>query len=209
MNARTNNGMRILVFLTLAAMMVLGAGTALAQRPGAGYGAGAGYGPGAGYGAGYGAGGGWGFGDGEFGLGYRFEMLADHLGLSDEQIAAIEGIQVQCQETNMGLHMELMRLRNELQGEMLKGDPSEKVAQDLIGKISVLQTEIQANRLKNRLEVRKQLTPEQRDKMLMLNGRFQRGAGRLGGGRGMGPCGDGDWNGPGYGRGRRGARGRW
>jgi Spy/CpxP family protein refolding chaperone len=203
MNARTNNGMRTLVFLTLAAMMVLGTGTALAQRPGGGYGAGAGYG------AGYGAGGGRGFGDGEFGQGYRFEMLADHLDLSDEQIAAIKGIQDQCQETNMGLRKELMRLRNELQGEMLKDDSSEKVAQDLIGKIGALQTEIQSNRLQNRLEMRKQLTPEQHDKMLMLHGRFQRGEGRLGGGRGMGPCGDGDWNGPGYGKGRRGARGRW
>ena len=164
MNTRTNNGMKTLVFLTLAAMMVLGVGTALAQRPGAGYGQGHGRG----------------FGDGEFDSGHRLEMLADRLELSDEQVAAIKDIQAQGREENMGLRKELMRLRNELQGEMLKDDPSEGVAQDLIGKIGALRTEIQANRLKNRLKVRKQLTPEQRDKMLLMRGKFQRGEGRRG-----------------------------
>ena len=200
MNARTNKAMRTLVFLTLAAMMVLGAGTALAQRPGAGYGQG--------YGQGYGLGEGRGFGDGEFGPGYRFEMLADHLELSDEQIAGIKGIQAQGQEKNLELRKNLMRLHNELQGEMLKDDPSQKAAQDLNAEIGALRIEIQANCLANRLEVRKQLTPEQRDKMLMLRGKFQRGEGRRVGGRGMGPCGDGDWNGQGFGRGSRGPRGR-
>ncbi len=193
MNTRTNNGMRAQVFLTLAAIMVLGAGTALAQQPGAGYGRGDG----------------WGFGDGEFGPVHRLEMLAYRLELSEEQIAVIEAIQTQGQEQNMELRTELMRLRNELQGEMLKDDPSGKNAQDLIGKIGALRTEIQANRLQNRLAVREQLTPEQRDKMLMLRGRFQGGEGRRGYGRGMGPCGGGARGGSGYGMERKGARGRW
>jgi Spy/CpxP family protein refolding chaperone len=191
MNARTNNGMKTLVFLTLVAMMVLGAGTALAQ----------------GRGGGPGHGGRGGFGDGEFGPAHRLEMLADHLELTEEQVVAIEGIRTQGQEKNMELRKELMRLHNELQGEMLKDDPSEKAALDLSGKIGALRSEMQANRLTNRLEVRKQLTPEQRDKMLMLQERFQGREGRWGGGRGMGPHGDCD--GPGQGKGQRGSRGCW
>ena len=165
MNARTNNGMKTLVFLTLAAMMVLGAGTALAQ----------------GRGGGPCHGGRGGFGDGGFGPTHRLEMLADHLELTEEQVVAIEGIRTQGQGKNMELRKELMRLRNELQGEMLKDDPSEKAALDLSGKIGALRSEMQANRLTNRLEVRKQLTPEQRDKMLVLRERFHGSKGGKGG----------------------------
>jgi len=193
MNAPTNIGMRTLIFLTLAAMMALGVGTALAQGPGSGFG----------------YGGGRGFGDGEFGPGHRIEILADYLELTDEQMTAIKGIQAQGLEQNTGFRKELMRLRNELQGEMLKDEPSEEAALALNGKIGVLQMELQSNHLKNRLEVRRQLTQEQRDKMLMMQGRFQSGEGRQGHGRGMGPCGAGDRFGPGYGKGRRGARGSW
>ena len=193
MNSRTNNGMKTLVLLTLAAMMVLGAGTALAQGRGGG--------------PGYGGRGG--FGDGEFGPAHRLEMLADHLELTEEQVAAIEGIRTQGQEKNMELRKEMMRLRNELQGEMLKDDPSEKAAMDLTGKIGALRTEMQANRLTNRLEVRKQLTPEQSDKMLILQGRFQGREGRRGCGRGMGSHWGGNFDGPGQGMGRRGSRGSW
>ena len=193
MNARTNNGMKTLVFLTLAAMMVLGAGTALAQ----------------GNGAGKGHGGRGGYGDGEFGPGHRMEFLADRLELTDEQVTAIEGIHAEGQAKNMELRKEMMRLRNQLEGEILKDDPSETVALDLTGKIGALRSEIQANRLTSRLEVRKQLTAEQRDKMLMMRERHQGREGRegrdgrRGGGRGMGPRGDGD------GQGRQGARGSW
>ena len=193
MNARIKNGMKTLVFLILAAMMVLGAGTALAQ----------------GRGGGQGHGGRGGSGDGEFGPAHRLEMLADHLELTAEQVEAIEGIRTQGQEKNMDLRKEMMRLRNELQGEMLKDDPSEKAALDLSGKIGALRSEMQANRLTNRLEVRKQLTPGQRDKMLMLQEKFQGRDGRRGGGRGMGPQWGGDYDGPGQGKGRRGSRGCW
>ncbi len=187
MNARTNNGLKTLVFLTLAAMMVLGAGTALAQ----------------GKGAGNGHGGRGGFGGGEFGPGHRMEFLAERLELTDEQVTAIEGIHDEGQAKNMELRKEMMRLRNVLEGEMLKDEPSEKTALDLTGKIGDLRTEIQANRLTSRLEVRKQLTPEQRDKMLMMRERHQGREGRRGGGRGMGSHGEGN------GQGRQGARGSW
>lgn len=187
MNARANNRMKTLAFLTLAAMMVLGAGTALAQ----------------GRGAGKGHWGGGGFGDCGFGPSHRMEMLAERLELTDEQVTAIEGIHAEGQAKNMELRKETMRLRNELEGEMLKDDPSEKTALDLTGKIGALGTEIQANRLTSRLQVRKLLTPEQRDKMMLLSKRHQGREGRRGGGRSMGPHGEGD------GQGRQGARGSW
>ena len=191
MNARSNNRITTLVILTLTALMMLGVGSALAQGPGAGNGQRCGRGS----------------GDGEFGPGHRLELMAEKLELTEDQQAAIKGIHDLGQEKNRELRKELMRLHNELQGEMMKDEPSEKAALDLVGKIGDLRTEIQANRLSSRLEVREQLTPEQRDKMMLMHDRSQRGKNCRGGGRGMGSHGDGDCDGPHQGRGRRCARG--
>lgn len=159
MNARSKNGMALVVVLTLAALTIIGAGTAMAQRHGRGC------------------------GNGEGGPGHRFEMMVEHLELSTEQAEAIKGIREVGQAKNLAAQKDLMRLRAELDAEMLKDEPSEKTALDLVDKMGDLQTEMKANRLKNQMEVRKQLTPEQRDKMLVMKNRAK---GPHGGGRGHG-----------------------
>jgi len=164
------------------------AATALAQGPGGRFGHGTGKGHGAGY----------------FGPEHRLEVLAEKLELTAEQVAAIEGIRESGREKGIELHKEMMRLQNDLEGEMLKDEPNQKAALDLVDKIGALRTGIQAQRLKGRLDVRQQLTPEQRDKMLMMSEKFQGGHGRRGG-CGMGPHGDRECDGSGPCRGRRGA----
>ncbi|MEN8006185.1 MAG: Spy/CpxP family protein refolding chaperone [Candidatus Krumholzibacteriota bacterium] len=202
MRNRINMKRRSLVILTLATAALLIVGTALAQGPGPrGPGKGSGhcdgeFGPGMGHGMG-----------GEFGPGHRLEILAERLELTEEQIAAIKGIREAGQEKNLGLRKKLIRLNHDLQGELLKDEPSEKAALDLVGKIGALRTEMKSNRLKNRLEVRQLLTPEQRDKMLMLKERFKPGKGRHGGGHRGGPGGRGGCETPGCGKGSGGGRG--
>lgn len=183
----------LITVLAVAALMI--AGTALAQGPGRGAGSGRCDGPGVGRGMGAG-----------FGSGHRLEVLAQRLELTEEQVAAIEGIREAGQEKNMKLKKELMQLENELKGEMLKDDPSEKTALDLVKKIGALKTEMESNRLENRLEMRKQLTPEQRDKMLVMRERFKggrEGRGHHGKGRGAGCRGGNGCNGSGPGKGPR------
>ncbi len=179
-------------FLVLATMILVFAASALAQGHGSRSGQGRGHGRG--------------FGSGEFGPEHRMEMLQEKLELTDEQAAAIEAIRTAGRENGVALHKEMMRLRNELEGEMLKDEPSEKTALNLVDKIGDLKTEIQSIRLKNRLEVRRQLTPQQLDKMLMLHGSSDRGHGRRAGRHGGGRC-DRECDGSGPGHRARGQQG--
>ncbi len=119
--------------------------------------------------------------------------LAARLELSDEQVTAITALQEKGQAQNQVLRKDLLRLRNELEGELLKDAPDAKAAKGLVAKIGELRTTMQQNRLDTRLAVRQQLTPEQRDKMLLMGeGRGSRegrgGQGRHGGHRGGGDC---------------------
>ncbi len=163
----------------VALLLVVGATLALAQGPGQG------------------RGGRGGRGDGEFGPEKRWERLAQHLDLSAEQTQTIAEIREQGRAKNLELRKELRLLRHEKRGEMLKDDPATKTVLGLTTKIGELRTEMQTNRMGDRLEVRKVLTPEQRDKMLLLKegrgghrgsdqgrrGEFSK-AGQQGGGRG-------------------------
>jgi len=130
-----------------------------------------------------------------FGPGHRMEMMVAHLELTDDQKASIEKIHADAQAQRLQTRKEMMRLRNELEGELMKDDANEKTVLDLAGKIGDLRTAQQKNGLSNRLAVRQQLTPEQRDKMLMMHA-----GGKHGGGRGHGRHGN-EGFGRGHGRG--------
>ena len=160
------------LFLAIAAMILIFAAAALAQGPQGSQGR-------------FGKGQGQGFGPEE-----RLEMLAEKLELTPDQVSAIEGIRDAGREKGLSLRKDMMRLRNELEGEMLKDTPSEKSVLGLVEKIGSVRTEMETNRTTDRLEIRQLLTPEQRDKMLVLRDgrghRRGRGEGR-GPGRG-GPC---------------------
>lgn len=192
MNASTTKVWKTGALLILATMVLVFAASALAQGSGGRFGQGKGHGRS--------------LGDGQFVPEHRMEKLKEKLELSDEQAAAIETIRQAGREKSVALRKEMMRLRNELKGEMLKDEPSEKTALSLVDKIGALKTELQANRMKNRLEVRRQLTPQQRDKMLMRHGSFERDHGRKGSRHGGGQC-DRECDGSGPGHRTRGQRG--
>jgi len=123
--------------------------------------------------------------------GSRLAKMAERLELTEDQKATIEALQEDSQDQNAKLRKELAVLKNELEGELLKDDPGEDTVVGLVRKIGDAKTEMQANRMKTRLAMREQLTPEQRDRMLTFrNG--HRGQGRRGGhggGQHRGSCG--------------------
>jgi Spy/CpxP family protein refolding chaperone len=145
------------------------------------------------------------------GPGWRLERLTARLDLSEEQQAAIAALQEEARTEATALRKELTRLRHARRGEMLEDDPSEQTLVELVEKMGAVRTDLQVLHLKTRLQIREQLTPEQRDRMLLLGERGRRG-GRPGGrhaGPGWcgGPCDQGErdrWQRPGPRPGRRG-----
>lgn len=149
---KTNrNIMRLTISTALIVILVAGAGTVWAKKGPRGQGQG--NGP-----------------RGNGGPGPRIEMLAQRLDLSEEQKTAIEAIHEKTEKELVSLRKDLMKLRHEMHGEMIQDDPSEKTVLDLNRKIGAAKTEMQALKLKTRLEVRQQLTEEQRDRMLLMEG---------------------------------------
>ena len=201
MTTRKLTKRRTLIAAGLGLAIIAFAGMALAQGPGTGRGQGKGMQQGMHQGIHQGMGEG-------FGPGHRLEMMAARLDLTDEQKASIEKIHDAAQEQRMETRKEMMRLRNELEGELMKDEPSENKALELTGKIGDLRTAQQKSRLSTRLAVQEQLTPEQRDKMLMMHagGRGHGRHGDAGFGKGHGRGCD---QGQGRGYGRHGGDGPW
>lgn len=117
----------------------------------------------------------------------RLERLARRLDLNDEQSDAIAKIHESGRARDLPLRKQMRLLRHELQGEMMKDDPSEKTVVALTREMGELRTKIQTGHLQDRLAVRANLTAEQRDRMLMMGGQG-RGS-RHGGPRGGAMCG--------------------
>jgi len=133
------------------------------------------------------------------GGGRRLEHLARRLDLNDEQRETIAGIHESGRARDLPLRKQLRLLRHEMQGEMMKDNPSEKAVVALVRDMGELRTKIQTGHLQDQLAVRERLTAGQRDKLLML-GENDRGF-RHGGPRGGGAM----HGGP---RGRAGQQGR-
>ncbi len=151
------------------------------------------------------------------GPGMGGQRMAECLGLTEEQQTAIADIRSKTCDANIELRKENQRLQNQLEGELLQENPSEKKVLELAAQIDEARAELHANRLKMRLAVRQQLTPEQRDKMLVMRDKFKKGSRRgghwgqsRGNGRGYGPgagCQFGDGQGCRQGATRRGGCG--
>lgn len=107
----------------------------------------------------------------------RLEHMTERLNLSADQQAGIEAIQTKGRAANQKLRKEALRLENELEGEMLKDEPSQKAVLALTKKLGDLRTEMQTNRVSNRFAVRELLTPDQRDKMVAMGPGHDRGRG--------------------------------
>ncbi len=117
---------------------------------------------------------------GQGGPGAGWDRMVGRLDLGDDQKSAIEGIRNDAQEKNLPLRKQIMQLENDLRGEMLKDNPNDDAVTKLVAKIGQVRTDIQTNRVKAQLAIRKQLTPEQRDQMLLMRGDGP-GHGRRGG----------------------------
>ena len=114
------------------------------------------------------------------------------LDLDEQQQQAIDKLRQDCREGQLERRKEIMRLRNELDGIMLADAPDSGKARGLIEAIGKLRTESRVERMQQRLEIRKLLTPEQRDRLIARGGR-RGGFGRhgyfgRGDDRGYGPC---------------------
>ncbi len=122
----------------------------------------------------------------------RWERRADHLQLTEEQRAAIAEIREKGRKEKLALRKQMLRLQNELQGELLADEPSEAKVRELVAKQGEIRTQLQQNRLSQKLAIRKLLTAEQRDQLLLreANRRPHGRHGRSGrfGGRGLGCC---------------------
>lgn len=136
------------------------------------------------------------------GRGPALERLCDRLDLTEEQQAAVAKLRESGQAERRAWREQMIRLRHELRGEMLKAAPSAAQIDKLSAEIGKLQASLRASRLKERAAFRALLTQEQRDK-LPLPGMEGKRAGRTlksrGGGRGH-PHGHGcgGWHGGGF-----------
>ncbi len=132
----------------LAALcLILGLAAAAAAQPGRGPGAGRGDGPGP-----------------------REHMgrLWERLDLTPEQREQMDKLRETGRAEGLALRKDLLRLRHELRGEMLKDAPEGRVVEQFATRIGELQGKLQAHRLRQRLALRALLTTEQRDRLLML-----------------------------------------
>jgi len=114
----------------------------------------------------------------------QLERMTERLDLTEAQQTAIQKLQTESRQQALELRKEMARLRNEIQGEMLKDAPAERTVVQLHEKLGELQTKLKVHRVKTRLAIREQLTPEQRDQMLLQGER--RGSQRRGGQAGPG-----------------------
>ena len=109
----------------------------------------------------------------------RRERLAHLLDLTDAQQTQVTQIQDEGHAKRLALRKQLLRLKNELQGEMLRDEPAVAKVNELAEQMGALRTEMQKQRLQQRLAVRRVLTAEQRDKMLVVGeGRDHHGSAR-------------------------------
>lgn len=117
----------------------------------------------------------------------RTDRMAERLDLTAEQRTAIEKITEAGRAKAVEHRKEMARLRHEMKGEMLKDDPGEAALARSIEKIGALRTKQQIDRMKDRMAIRRLLTPEQRDRWLMTgSGHSFEGEGCMPGLRGPG-----------------------
>lgn len=122
----------------------------------------------------------------EDGSGPHKARILERLDLSETQQAAIDKIHTESRETGLETRKRIMRLQNELEGLMLQDEPDTGEVVKLVSRIGELKTEQQVRRAQTRLEIREQLTEEQRDRMMTLRGDRGPRSGRHGQGHGPG-----------------------
>jgi Spy/CpxP family protein refolding chaperone len=133
----------------------------------------------------------------------RWTRLAEALDLTEDQKQAIGAIRDEARTQQLQTRKQIVQLEAQLRTVMLADTPDEAAALKLVAQIGDLRAEQQANRVKVRLAIRKQLTPEQQTQFILREGRGNRGPRGGGEGRGRdGDCGRPGPGAPGAGRGR-------
>jgi Spy/CpxP family protein refolding chaperone len=94
--------------------------------------------------------------------------LQEVLELTEEQAAAIEQIREAGHQAHLELRQKFLQLQNEMNGEMLKTEPAEARLTELVKAMGDMRTQLQLNRLHQQLALLKELTPEQRNKWVVL-----------------------------------------
>jgi len=148
-----------------------------------------------------------------FQLGERMlNRLTRQLDLSEVQQAEIKTIVAAGQTSRIERRKQLRRLQHDLAGEMLEDRISETRIMKLIEEIGAVRIEQQKDHMAQKLAIRELLTPEQRDRLMVLHdgqrGHGNRGPGGHGGfgvGHGNRPHGRFGKSGCGHGPGKSGA----
>ena len=159
--------MKKMIVAILAVALLVTAGVAMAQ----GWGRGAGYGPGE-YGPGHGPRGAW-----------------AGLNLTPEQKQKMQALQEKFLKENLPLRNEMQIKQLELRTLWAQSNPDEEKILSKQKEINALRAQLQEKGTKNRLEMRKILTPEQQAQLGAYGPGFGMGYGMKGGmmGGGFGP----------------------
>ncbi len=107
--------------------------------------------------------------------GAGWTRLAERLDLTEEQKQAIGAIREEGRARQLETRKRIVQLESQLHAMMLADTPDEAAALKLVTEIGDLRAEQQAGRVKMRLAIRKQLTPEQRTQFILMEGRLGRG----------------------------------
>ena len=107
--------------------------------------------------------------------GAGWTRLAETLDLTEEQKQAIDAIREEGRARQLETRKQIVQLESQLHTVMIADTPDEAAALKLVKQISDLRADQQAGRIKMRLAIRKQLTPEQRTQVILSEGRLGRG----------------------------------
>jgi Spy/CpxP family protein refolding chaperone len=97
----------------------------------------------------------------------RWERLFERLDLTEEQLDKVKEVLAEKRSAGMELHKEELRLRNEVEGEMLADSPDVGEVAKLVRRIGEIRAELELKRLEGEIAVRSLLTDEQRDRLLL------------------------------------------
>lgn len=135
--------------------------------------------------------------------GDRWERMADRLNLTEAQKQSIGAIREEHRTQQMEGRKQIVQLEAQLRTLMLADAPDEAAALKLVDQLGALRARQEAGRVKMRLAIREQLTPEQRTQFILMEDRLGKGTRGGRGFRGDGPGHRGDGMGhPGDGLGR-------
>lgn len=108
----------------------------------------------------------------ERGPGPEFKRVLARLDLTEEQSTQIKEVFADSKAKSPALRKEMMRLEHALHGELLEDRPDAGKIHKIVSQIGELRTQAQIARLDCRLAIRKILTPEQRDRLLLMGPRM-------------------------------------